>query len=72
MKGGSCAIERCEPCQVGNQAALSRLLDVPRGRLPGAVGYEDHVKVMFDLKVYGLTLQSAFYYNGGKNASGVI
>ena len=23
-----CAIGRCEPCQVGNQAALSRLLDV--------------------------------------------
>ena len=23
LKGGSCAIVRCEPCQVGNQAALS-------------------------------------------------
>ena len=29
LKDGSCAIGGCEPCQVGNQAALSGLADVP-------------------------------------------
>ena len=38
LKNGSCAIEGCEPCQVGNQAALSGLLDVPQGCLFGAGG----------------------------------
>ena len=33
---GSCATGGCEPCQVGNQAALSSLLRVPQGRLFGA------------------------------------
>ena len=36
MKGGSCATRGCEPCQVGNQAALSGLSGVPQGCLPGA------------------------------------
>ena len=29
----SCAIVGCEPCQMGDQAALSSLDDVPRGSL---------------------------------------
>lgn len=33
LKDGSCAIESCEPCQVGDQAALSDEPNVPRGRL---------------------------------------
>ena len=36
LKDGSCAIRGCEPCQVGNQAALSSLSDVPQGCLFGA------------------------------------
>ena len=36
LKNGSCAIRGCEPCQVGNQAALSGLSGVPRGSLFGA------------------------------------
>ena len=36
LKDGSCAIRGCEPCQVGNQAALSGLSGVPQGRLSGA------------------------------------
>ena len=61
MKDGSFAIVCREPCQVGNQAALSGLSDVPRGSLLGADRYEDHVEVKFDFKVYGLILQSVFY-----------
>ena len=38
MMDGSCAIRGCEPCQVGNQAALSGLSGVPRGSLSGADG----------------------------------
>ena len=33
LKSGSCAIGGCEPCQVGNQAALSNFSNVPRGSL---------------------------------------
>ena len=33
LTSGSRAIGSCEPCQVGNQAALSGEPDVPRGRL---------------------------------------
>ena len=33
LKNGSCAINGREPCQVGNQAALSGMFDVPRGSL---------------------------------------
>ena len=36
LKDGSCAIRGCEPCQVGNQAALSGLSGVPQGYLFGA------------------------------------
>ena len=36
LKNWSCAIRGCEPCQVGNQAALSGLSDVPQGCLFGA------------------------------------
>ncbi len=42
MKDGSRAIGNCEPCQVGNQAALSSPPGVPRGCLSGA---EDTVTV---------------------------
>ena len=38
LKSGSCAIEPCEPCQVGNQAALSSKFNVPRGSLLRAGG----------------------------------
>ncbi len=33
LKIGSCAMEVCELCQVGNKAALSRNFHVPQGRL---------------------------------------
>ena len=33
LRNGSCAIGHREPCQVGDQAALSGYPDVPRGRL---------------------------------------
>ena len=36
LKNWSCAIESREPCQVGNQAALSGDFDVPQGSLFGA------------------------------------
>ena len=54
MKGGSCATERCEPCQVGNQAALSGCFGVPQGSLPGAGSMVSGVEVVFDLTGYGL------------------
>ena len=38
LKSGSCAIRGCEPCQVGDQAALSGLSGVPQGCLFGADG----------------------------------
>ena len=38
LKNGSCAIRGCEPCQVGDQAALSSLSGVPQGCLFGANG----------------------------------
>lgn len=33
MKFGSCATGVCEPCQVGNKAALNRISRVPQGCL---------------------------------------
>ena len=36
LKNGSCAIDNREPCQVGNQAALSGNFNVPQGSLFGA------------------------------------
>ena len=53
MKNGSCAIEGCEPCQVGNQAALSGLFDVPQERLFRADVADTVCKGMFDVWVYG-------------------
>ena len=38
LKNGSCAIRGCEPCQVGDQAALSSFSGVPQGCLFGADG----------------------------------
>ena len=38
LKDGSCATRGCEPCQVGDQAALSGLSGVPQGCLSGAEG----------------------------------
>ena len=53
MKDGSCATRGCEPCQVGNQAALSGLSGVPRGRLFGAIVAVTVCKGIFDGRVYG-------------------
>jgi len=53
MKDGSCATRGCEPCQVGNQAALSGLSGVPRGRLSGAVVAVTVCKGTFDNEEYG-------------------
>ncbi len=39
LTNGSCAIGGCEPCQVGNQAALSSSADAPRGSLFRAGNY---------------------------------
>ena len=36
LKNGSCAMKNREPCQVGNQAALSGAFYVPQGCLFGA------------------------------------
>ena len=49
MKGGSCATRGCEPCQVGNQAALSGLSRVPQGRLFGADVVVNVCKGIIDL-----------------------
>ena len=53
LKDGSCAIGGCEPCQVGNQAALSGLSDVPQERLSGADVAVTVCKDTFDFWVYG-------------------
>ena len=53
LKNGSCAIEGREPCQVGNQAALSGLFDVPQGCLFGADVAVTVCKRTFDLRAYG-------------------
>ena len=53
MKDGSCAIRGCEPCQVGNGAALSGLSGVPRGCLSGAVRAVNACKGFFEEEVYG-------------------
>ena len=53
LKDGSCATRGCEPCQVGNQAALSGLSGVPRGRLSGAEVAVTVCRGMFDGKEYG-------------------
>ena len=53
MKDGSCAMRGREPCQVGNQAALSGLPCVPQGCLSGAEGAVTVRKDIFDKRVYG-------------------
>ena len=60
LMDGSCAIERCESCQVGNQAALSSFFGVPRGRLSGAVTAFNTHEGMLELRVYGLTVRLLF------------
>ena len=54
LKDGSCAIGGCEPCQVGDQAALSGFPDVPRGCLSGVGGTVSVCRGLFDSVVYGL------------------
>ena len=53
MKDGSCAMRGREPCQVGNQAALSGLSGVPRGSLFGADVTVTVCKGILDGGVYG-------------------
>ena len=53
LKNGSCAIRGCEPCQVGNEAALSGLSGVPQGRLFGAGAMVNACKSSFEGEVYG-------------------
>ena len=53
LKDGSCAIRGCEPCQVGNGAALSGLSGVPQGCLSGAENAVNACKSFFDREVYG-------------------
>ena len=50
----SCAIVGCEPCQVGDQAALSSFDDVPQGCLSRADDKGKHMEGLFDLRVYDL------------------
>ena len=61
-KDGSCAIEGCESCQVGNQAALSSLFDVPRGCLSRAAAASNTYEDMLEFRVYGLTMQLLFIF----------
>ena len=53
LKNGSCAIGGCEPCQVGDQAALSSLSYVPQGSLFGAEAAVNVCKSLFEFEVYG-------------------
>ena len=53
LKNGSCAIRGCEPCQVGNEAALSGLSGVPQGCLFGAEMAVNACKSSFEREVYG-------------------
>ena len=53
LKDGSRATRGREPCQVGNQAALSGLSGVPQGRLFGAEVAVTVCKGIFDGEVYG-------------------
>ena len=53
MKNGSYATRGCEPCQVGNQAALSGLSCVPQGGLSGAEAAVTVCRCIFDGGVYG-------------------
>ena len=51
----SCAIVGCEPCQVGDQAALSSCDDVPQECLSRADVRGMRMEGYFDLWVYDLT-----------------
>ena len=53
LKNGSCATRGCEPCQVGNQAALSGLSGVPRGSLFGVEVAVTVCRGIFEVRVYG-------------------
>ena len=54
LKNWSCAIKNREPCQVGNQAALSGAFDVPQGSLFGARSAVNAWSDTVDLTVYDL------------------
>ena len=54
LKDGSCAIKNREPCQVGNQAALSGAFDVPQGHLFGARGAVNACNGIVEFSVYDL------------------
>ena len=54
LKNWSCAIENREPCQVGNQAALSGNFDVPQGSLFGAKAVVNAHRSTVDHGVYDL------------------
>ncbi len=54
LKNWSCAIESREPCQVGNQAALSGDFDVPQGSLFGAGAAVNAHKSTVENGVYDL------------------
>ena len=53
LKDGSCATRGCEPCQVGNGAALSGLSSVPQGCLLGAERTVNACKGFIEGEVYG-------------------
>ena len=62
LKNGSCAIGNCEPCQVGNQAALSSDSNVPQGCLFGAevpVNGCSHASILECMILSGVRI---FYY----------
>ena len=54
LKNGSCAIRNREPCQVGNQAALSGASDVPQGSLFGAECAVNACNGIVEFSVYDL------------------
>ena len=62
LKNGSCAIRGCEPCQVGNGAALSGLSGVPQGCLFGAEAVVNACKGLFEGEVYGSFRHSEFLF----------
>ena len=57
LTDGSCAINGCEPCQVGNQAALSSMFDVPRGSLSRAGYAVNAYRRLHDFRVYDLIMR---------------
>ena len=63
LKDGSYAIRGCEPCQVGNGAALSGLSGVPRGRLFGAGMAVNVCKDSFEFEVYGSFQCTEFFFS---------